>query len=90
MAAVDELDSDDLDGPTGTAAAEEEDDEDDLPSGSVTPSLPLKRREIAPDKAVVSKTEASPRKGKGKAGTAAEKKPKVSFTRSVSSHRDPF
>ena len=62
---MESIDSDDLDG-TAPSAAEDDDDDDenDTPSGSVTPSLPLKRRELAPDVGVASKKEPSPRKGK--------------------------
>jgi hypothetical protein len=76
---VDELDSDDLDGGSSALSSAGEDDEDDLASGSVTPSLPLKRREIAPDKAVASKKAPSPRKAKGKAAQTVKVSPQFDF-----------
>jgi len=66
---VDDVDSDDLDGSADENDGRTDfDDEEDLLSGSVTPSLPLKRREISPEHAVVTKKAPSTSaKGNGKA-----------------------
>ena len=67
---VADVDSDDLDGSADEKNGLDDlyDEEEDLPSGSVTPSLPLKRRELSPDHAVVTKKAPSKSaKGKGKA-----------------------